>query len=452
MASIYKKKAGTRLWCRLKGRKGDGKWGSYPTPYRIGEEKEAERWTVRAQANIDKRNAIGLSGAQTVASYSRDWLARRERDGVASVRDERGRINNHVIPAIGDMKLSEVRGRHVADLVRALNRNEDLAPRTVLNIYGVMRTMFRDVERDELIEKNPCDPPPPELPEKVDKDPEWRHQAVWEMQEVVSLITDPRIPAERRVQYAMKSLAGLRHGEVAGLRWRNWDETEVPLTKMSVARSYNNKRTKTKVTRQVPVHPELARVLRLWRSEHWPRVYGRVHAADDLIVPTRTQKPVSANDAVRYLKDDLDTLGLRRSAGEHRERGGHDLRAWFITTCLEHGASIEALMRVTHTKPKDVISGYTRLPYPALCSAVSCLPIALVEDPLTVATDLATRERNAQKRWKKMATPTGFEGVQASAKHTKRSASGDRSTKIETACDVSLALMVANPATGQEPE
>lgn len=452
MASVYRKNKGPRLWCRLKGRKGGTEWGSYPTPYKVGEEEEASRWTKRVQENIDKRNAIGLSGAQTLASYAKAWLEKRERDGVASVRDDRGRLTNHVIPVIGDMKLSDVRNKHVADLVRRLNRDEDMAPRTVLNVYGVLRTMFRDVMRDELIDKNPCDPTPPELPEKMDKDPEWRDRAVWEMQEVIALVTDERLPVERRVQYALKSLAGLRHGEVAGLRWRNWDDTEKPLTKLSIARSYNNKRTKTKVTRPVPVHPELAKVLRLWREQHWPRIYGRVHSADDLIVPTRTQKPVSANDAVRYLKDDAATLGFNLEVSAHRDRGGHDLRGWFITTCLDNGASIEALQRVTHTKPKDVMSGYTRLPYSSLCTAVQCLPISLVDDPLIVATDLATRELSAQRRWRNMATPTGFEAVRASARARKSARSGRKPKKIVTPCDVSLASMGAPDATDPEGE
>jgi integrase len=50
--------------------------------------------------------------------------------------------------------------------------------------------------------------------------------------EVERLISDPAIPPERRVQYALKAIAGLRHGEVAALRWRELDYTAEPLARI----------------------------------------------------------------------------------------------------------------------------------------------------------------------------------------------------------------------------
>lgn len=59
-------------------------------------------------------------------------------------------------------------------------------------------------------------------------------------------------------------------------------------------------------------------------------------------------------------KDDLRALGLRTSAGAFRDRGGRDLRAWFITSRQEHGAHRDLLRVVTHTANGDIVSGYTR--------------------------------------------------------------------------------------------
>src|ERR1700733_14236816 len=111
-----------------------------------------------------------------------------------------------------------------------------------------------------------------ELPAKVDKDPEWRTSATYTTREVEQLISDPRIPVERRVQYALKALAGLRHGEVAGLRWRHYDATLEPLGRLVIATSYDTGRTKTEVTRRVPVLQLLAKILAAWRVSHWQRI------------------------------------------------------------------------------------------------------------------------------------------------------------------------------------
>src|SRR5206468_588940 len=70
---------------------------------------------------------------------------------------------------------------------------------------------------------------------------------------------------------------------------------------------------------------------------HWERIYGRAPALDDLVVPARTMAPVKAYDAVEAFKHDLAELGLHVEAGEHRDRGGHDLRSWYMTATVECG-------------------------------------------------------------------------------------------------------------------
>jgi integrase len=131
------------------------------------------------------------------------------------------------------------------------------------------------------------------------------------------------------------------------LRWRHYDPTLEPLGRLVIATSYDTGRTKTDVTRRVPVHPTLGKILAAWKLSHWERIYGRAPTADDLVVPTRNLTTVDASDAVHAFKADLAALGLRIEAGEHRDRGGHDLRSWFITTCQEHGAHRDLLRVVT---------------------------------------------------------------------------------------------------------
>jgi integrase len=61
--------------------------------------------------------------------------------------------------------------------------------------------------------------------------------------------------------------AGLRRGELAGLRWRDLDFAAGRLT---VARSYRRLPKGGKI-HHLPLHPELARVLRQWR-ERCPQI------------------------------------------------------------------------------------------------------------------------------------------------------------------------------------
>lgn len=370
VSSLYVR--GRRIWCRLKNER--GKWVAEKTPYFAGDDELAERYAKTAQKAYDHKRPIAASGPPTVEQFAEKWLADREVGTNLSVRDDAGRIRNHVLKHIGSALMPNVKPRDIRDMVRSLRRNPDIAPRTIRNIYGITHAMFKDAKIDEVIDSNPCELKRDDLPAKVDKDPEWRNAATYTVEEIRTLISDPRIPHVRRVQYALKALAGLRHGEVAGLRWRHHDTAPEPLGRLLVASSYDTGRTKTEVTRRVPIHPELARIMLVWRQA-WPGIYGHEPRPDDRIVATKDGAVISANLAGSYMADDMDKVGMPKPAGEHRNRGGHDMRAWFITSCQEAGAHRELLRVVTHTSKGDVMSGYTRATWAALCGEVSKLRV-----------------------------------------------------------------------------
>jgi integrase len=133
-----------------------------------------------------------------------------------------------------------------------------LAPRSVRRIYGTVRVLFKSAVIDEHIAASPALLEANVLPMDIDKDPEWRSTAIFEREELIALISDDRIPHDRRVQYALEGIAGVRHGEAAALRIRSYNPHREPLGCLTVARSGTKKRTKTQLTREIPVHPTLA--------------------------------------------------------------------------------------------------------------------------------------------------------------------------------------------------
>ncbi len=124
-----------------------------------------------------------------------------------------------------------------------------LAPRTIRNIYGMLHTMFVDAKVEGLIVSNPCELPRDALPKRRDKDATWRASAVLVASEVERLISDERIPEDRRVVYAVLALAGLRFGEAAALTWGSYDPTLASLGKLVVAASYSVKKKAVKAVK-----------------------------------------------------------------------------------------------------------------------------------------------------------------------------------------------------------
>ncbi len=352
----------------------------------VGQEDEARKLLEDVVAKVAANARAGGEGAgpATVARYAKRWIERR-RGRVRDVEREDGEITQHVLPELGALFIVEVRPRHLRDLVLSL-QGKGLAPRTVRGIYSTVRRMFNSAKIDELITDTPCVLEAGVLPPEVDKDPEWRAQAIFTRDELERLISDDRIPLGRRMLYGLKGLAGLRHGEAAGLRWEHYDPTAEPLGRLVVANSYGG-RTKTQSTREMPVHATLARLLAEWRLSGWVEAFGRPPIAGDLVVPVRARTQRSEDEIRLSLQEqheaqdrfvaDLETLGLRTTAGASRRRGGHDLRATFITLAEEDGAIAHILERGTHTTKRDVRAGYRRFGWVAICTEVAKLRVSI---------------------------------------------------------------------------
>lgn len=383
---------GKKLWIRFRDAK--GKWRDASTGYNLGQEALAQATHDEVVARVTASERIVKHAPPrsfTVRAYAADWIVKRRERGLDWQGDE-GRLRHHVLPALGELQIAEVRARHLVDLFHKLRTDKErpLAPKTIYNIYSTVSAMFRDARLAELIEQSPCILDERQLGPRVDSDPEWRKGAVFTHEEAETLISDARIPFDRQMVYGLELLAGVRTGEAAALRWRHYDPAVRPLGKLLVARSYNSKagrekNTKTEAVKQVPVHPTLAAMLAEWKLGGWPSLIGRPPTEDDLIVPLppdaaeRRRSRVSlepfrgANySGLLWRETDLPALGWR-----HRRH--YDMRATFITLAIEDGADPEILEnRVTHTRQsRSVFDGYNRGPqWERTCAEVAKLRIA----------------------------------------------------------------------------
>ena len=155
-------------------------------------------------------------------------------------------------------------------------------------------------------------------------------------------------------------LTGAPFGEAAALKWRHDDPTQTPLGRLLITASSDvhkreEKRVKTELTREVPVHPVLARLLAEWKLRGWAETMGRAPTPDDLIVPSREGRNRNANTTVRRFHKDLQRLGLRK-------RRQQDMRRTFISLARTDGARADVLERVAHAPRGDIMNLYTTLP------------------------------------------------------------------------------------------
>jgi integrase len=324
----------------------------------------------------------------TVRAYLESWIARRQRTGVVKAHDEERLFAVHVYPVIGTMPLVDVKRAHIREVVeRATTHVSEatgrvLAPRTVLHVYRTLATAFADARDDELIASTPCTlrTRKGELPAKRDRDPAWRAEAVFTRDELEQLISDERIPLDRRVYYALLGLGGLRSSEAASVPWRAYDAAARPLGRLVVATQAEDGETagetKTGEVRDVPVVPALASLLAEWRGSGFAMLLGWRPRPDDPIVPSRA----SSRDRVLFrskkmlerLGEDLAAIKLRAVPSPR-----HALRATFLSLLEVDGANMAIARRATHAAPTDVVGGYIRVRWDDVCREVGKLRVEL---------------------------------------------------------------------------
>lgn len=374
MGTIYPK--GGKLYIGY--RSASGKWKYAATRLPVGQEAKAKKILEKVEAQVAARAAIAgpAEGPLTVRRYAQHWLVERRALGIADIENEQSRLEHHVYATLGNLKLAEVRPRHLVDLIRKLRVGGKLAPKSIYNVYSVLKALFRDAHMADLIDTTPCVLTKYQLGDNIDKDPEWRATAVYTRDELEMLIADPRVPEDRQLLYALEGIAGLRHGEAAGLRWRHYDPSLAPLGGLTIATSYDKGRTKTKRSRRVPVHPTLAAMLAEWKLSAWPKMMGRPPTPEDLIVPMPQSMRIalgtmrSKNESYKRLRKDLAALGLR-------PRRGHDLRRTMISLARMDGARADLLQVCTHNPKKGAgtIDLYTTYEWSSLCAEVGKLRI-----------------------------------------------------------------------------
>lgn len=364
--SVFKRKGKLALAVKVAGR-----WVQVATPYRPGQEKEARALLERTRERILAGEESGLGIDPTVAEYAKPWLEQRKGQ-IASWQDDESRLGTHILPSLGSLPLAAVRPRHVAAMVASVRR-AGLAPRTVRNVYTVVRAIFRDAQIAGLCDSQPCILNHHQLGKVRDAKHEWRAAALFSEEELASLTGSSKVPQDRRVLYALGSFGCLRHGEAAALRWRHVVSGLKPLGRLVIANSNATLTTKTGVERWMPMHPILTGILAAWRLGGWPRAFGRPPHADDLVVPHT--KPTNRGPRVKFggMRSDHDSykrLRIDCRALELRPRRFHDLRRAGITFYREAGADKDVLRLCTHGGKGDVIEQYTSFGWAKLSGAI----------------------------------------------------------------------------------
>lgn len=157
----------------------------------------------------------------TVAEYMGEWLANKRKLRNSTRLSYRQHIDNHIVPLLGRVKLTDLRAHHIDRMLTVLTTGDAKTGRkpvtvaTSRRVFSTLRVALNSAVKKRQLVFSPCT--------GVELEPERREEAqVWNAAQVRAFLT---AAGEDRlaVMYRLILTRGLRRGEAVGLRWRDVD-------------------------------------------------------------------------------------------------------------------------------------------------------------------------------------------------------------------------------------
>ncbi len=294
-----------------------------------------------------REGRIASPSAATFAAVFEDWQESRR-------ISERTRTHERHLLAkrLGTLTSRRVQDVTPTDLATVLReQRKHYADLSCLQTYRLLAGTFAHALRRGLVSRNPIDGlAPSELPSRSSKRAVARLDA-----DAIGRLVDAAGRLRWRIAFGLAGYAGLRLGEIRGLRWEDVDLVAGTITvSRSALPDGTVKQPKTAAgTRDVPILPALRRLLVAWKLES-PRTLP-----DDLVVATVDGLPVQERNVRRAFAQARKTAGLD---GLEERLSMHALRHSFaslLATDLELAPTTLAAI-IGHTDAGFTLRVYAR--------------------------------------------------------------------------------------------
>ena len=333
--------------------------------------KAAEDHRASTQVKVRHGEYVDPTKTPTFKAATEVWYASKTDRRVSHVADLRSRLDKHLLPRLGALRLNHITVAMVESLRNDL-RAQEYAPRTINTIVRIAGAVFRaGIRRGEAV-RNPVDQieraftatrelVPGEDGDSVNPDSVNPDSVLSPSQ--VRLMLDAATPGYYRTLFTMAFVTGMRSGELLALRWGDleFDGADGSRGKIYVRRTLSRARVdrkepvrarfyppKTKAgVRSITIAPEMVSMLKAWQLQCTPSDLNSVFPGDD-------GQPACRD---RILKCGLHPA-LRRA--ELRQVTFHSLRHSCASAMIAAGAPItEIKHRLGHASAAITLRVYS---------------------------------------------------------------------------------------------
>ena len=284
-----------------------------------------------SKAVSDRVGGLVFDGdRETLGAFLERWLDEAVRDTVKQSTFENYAyvVRRHITPDLGLVRLRDLKSRDVRRLYWE-KLDVGLSPRTVQIIHTVLRRALQQAVRDDVLPRNVCDAVT--APRRTKK--EMRPLAPGQAKRLLTVVHGDRLEA----LYVLAVTAGLREGELLGLRWDDLDlgrrllQVRRQLTRTRAGLSFSApKRGKARVVRLTSTAVAALEGHRAEQNEERTRA-GSLWQETNLVFTSTVGTPVDVgNLTYRSFRPLLKRADLPRIRF-------HDLRHTCATLLLSRG-------------------------------------------------------------------------------------------------------------------
>lgn len=294
-----------------------------------------------------------------------------------------GIVRNHILPAIGEMRLVDLRSEHV-DRMYKERLDAGISNRTVRMIHSVLHRAMNKALDMGYLTRNPADgTTPPRLVEK--------EMSVLTEEEAYQFLITAR-ESRHCALYHLAIKTGMRQGEILGLMWTdiNW-RTGILQVKRQLQRvdgmGYIFGEPKTKSGRRsIQLGQGTLNALRDHQlaQQQQKLIMGDRWQENNLIFPTTRGTPLDLHNLLKDFKEVLRKAGLP-------DIRFHDLRHTAASIMLQRNVPVFTVSKILgHSKPSVTLDIYGHLIPGALAAAAQAMEEALT--PVAIQFGLDERQ------------------------------------------------------------
>jgi len=312
-------------------------------------QKECQAWIREVSNQIER--GLRIDGAKMrVGDYLELWLENYQ----GAVRPKthhqyRGVVYNHLIPALGKIKLNTLHPQQIQSLYSKL-AEQGHSQRTIQLIHSVLRRALVIAERQGLIVRNPAKVvEPPKVP--------FKEMQILDDNQVRQMMIAADGSRFEHLYY-LAVTTGLRQGELLGLKWIDVDWASNNLHVRRQIQRVTGKGTKfsepkTKAGRRmVELGSEALKRLSSQRKQLDIEALLSGWQDQGLIFPSTSGTPADQRNLHRDFKRVLEKAGLPNIRF-------HDLRHTAATLMLINGIPLIVVSRrLGHSKPSVTLDIY----------------------------------------------------------------------------------------------